>query len=409
MTIWYYEPPQGFSSEQGLSIIGRPIHTRFDPPQGEAGGAIPPPPVTGIKMEFETPDIDMQYEVGTLEMEYEDIPVGSWVELGRETLLSSAKVIEANSIANKKYLMYLYQCHSAGGNTRATIQGGNDIAYLTINQYATRSRQNANESIQVNQPNMRVGVATAQQSDKAGMGYLLNGSETEKLLYGRDTNTGLNDANSAGRVEHSSKMVSTDPIERLRLSNPAGGNFGSDSEFIVLGYDPGDAHNPSNNFWKSLASKNLSRGASSILDSQEFAAKRYLWIQAYLQPKDSILPELQINNDAGLDYRTRLNKNHDVVDSTFLTEDHFKLDVSPPTAETAGIFVNLFFMNKASRIKVGSVDIINSVSSDTATPPDHFMGSYKWVNIGDQITRLTFKSGTESFGELSFLKIWGSN
>ena len=34
MTIWYYEPPQGFSPEQGLSIIGRPITTRFDPPQG---------------------------------------------------------------------------------------------------------------------------------------------------------------------------------------------------------------------------------------------------------------------------------------------------------------------------------------------------------------------------------------
>ena len=41
MTIWYYSPPQGFSSEQGLSIIGKPILINYDPPQGLGGSGEP--------------------------------------------------------------------------------------------------------------------------------------------------------------------------------------------------------------------------------------------------------------------------------------------------------------------------------------------------------------------------------
>jgi len=34
MTLWHPDPPQGFTSEQGLIIIGRPIIPRFGAPQG---------------------------------------------------------------------------------------------------------------------------------------------------------------------------------------------------------------------------------------------------------------------------------------------------------------------------------------------------------------------------------------
>ena len=33
MTIWEIEPPQGFTDEQQLTIIGRPFNVRFDSPQ----------------------------------------------------------------------------------------------------------------------------------------------------------------------------------------------------------------------------------------------------------------------------------------------------------------------------------------------------------------------------------------
>ncbi len=42
MSMWKPEPPQGNTTEQGLSIIGRPIIPQFGAPQGIAGVVIPP-------------------------------------------------------------------------------------------------------------------------------------------------------------------------------------------------------------------------------------------------------------------------------------------------------------------------------------------------------------------------------
>lgn len=40
MTIWYILPPQGYTDSQELSIIGRPSHPIFLPPQGYEEGGI---------------------------------------------------------------------------------------------------------------------------------------------------------------------------------------------------------------------------------------------------------------------------------------------------------------------------------------------------------------------------------
>jgi len=42
MTLWHPDPPQGFSTEQELVIIGRPVIPRFDSPQGIKSEFIPP-------------------------------------------------------------------------------------------------------------------------------------------------------------------------------------------------------------------------------------------------------------------------------------------------------------------------------------------------------------------------------
>ena len=63
MTLWHASPPQGHTSEQGLSILtGLPI---IAPPQGKIGDS----PLTGTEMLYEDLDI-MTYEDGTV-MEYE--------------------------------------------------------------------------------------------------------------------------------------------------------------------------------------------------------------------------------------------------------------------------------------------------------------------------------------------------
>ena len=64
MTLWYADPPQGVTSEQGLHIIGMPLSPRFGAPQGI--GVAPPPPTGGsaLRQTFSTGNVLVQ--TGTL-------------------------------------------------------------------------------------------------------------------------------------------------------------------------------------------------------------------------------------------------------------------------------------------------------------------------------------------------------
>lgn len=66
MLFWNPAPPQGFTREQQLLIIGRPIATLFGAPQG-----IAPPPPTGPRMLYENNGRTMLYENDGGNMEYE--------------------------------------------------------------------------------------------------------------------------------------------------------------------------------------------------------------------------------------------------------------------------------------------------------------------------------------------------
>ncbi len=65
MGLFSPDPPQGFSAEQGLFIIGRPHIPKIDPPQGFDAEVFP----TGPNMQYETLGV-MQYETNG-SMEYE--------------------------------------------------------------------------------------------------------------------------------------------------------------------------------------------------------------------------------------------------------------------------------------------------------------------------------------------------
>ncbi len=64
MTLWHPDPPQGFSTEQGLIIIGRPIIPLIGSPQGLGEGGDIPPPVTNVWVD----DLGNEFtnEVGTV-------------------------------------------------------------------------------------------------------------------------------------------------------------------------------------------------------------------------------------------------------------------------------------------------------------------------------------------------------
>ncbi|MFM7856740.1 MAG: hypothetical protein ACKO96_33640, partial [Flammeovirgaceae bacterium] len=94
------------------------------------------------------------------------------------------------------------------------------------------------------------------------------------------------DQNTAGagtapdRGEIAGKWANTtNVIDTFTINNSQGTNWATTSETVVLGYDPADTH--SNNFWTELASVNGS-GSAGILDSGVFTAKKYLWVQAFL-------------------------------------------------------------------------------------------------------------------------------
>ena len=72
-------------------------------------------------------------------------------------------------------------------------------------------------------------------------------------------------------------------VNRFAYHNWHSGNYGTNSECVVLGWDESDTH--TNNFWEELASVDLG-SAGDNLSSGTITAKKYLWVQAYLEDNE---------------------------------------------------------------------------------------------------------------------------
>jgi hypothetical protein len=329
---------------------------------------------------------------------------GGWVELARTTLGSGGDLVSVASLPDKRYYMILGD-YLPSSNFNGKYRFNNDSG----SNYARRNSGNgASDSTAVSQTEFQTDTIAGNNYEQFDIGYVSNLASKEKLIQ---MHTIKHDGNGAGtpvkRIESVGKWSNTsDAINRIDCVNAAAGSFASGSECVVLGWDPADTH--STNFWEELASVS-GDGSSTTLSTGTFTAKKYLWVQAYLETTGQMKGKFRVGNgsvDGAGTYSFRINNNggsdaaHTVKGS--LTDDM-------PNA--LHHFVNIFAINNASNEGLFIGNDVGVVTTGAGTAPIRQEFVAKWANTSNQFNILDVVAGAGdgNWSSKSILKVWGAN
>ena len=322
---------------------------------------------------------------------------GGWKELGRS---SGASQLDVSSLADKRYYMVLF--HKPSGNAayslRLNADSGNNYSRRYSNNGGTDTTNTSQSSLFGN--NLYFG-----NYNEFAVAYIANKSDKEKLgifhaISGQTAGAG----NAPSRIEIGSKWVNTsNAINRIQT---AGTMTDSNSEMVVLGWDPDDTH--TDNFWEQLADVTLS--SAGVLSSGTFTAKKYLWVQAYTPSSTNSSPDgyIEFNGDSGTNYAHR--RSHNGGSDTTGTSDGVGIRIDGTGGQTAK-FHNFFIINNSSNEKLVIAHSITGNTAGAGTAPSRTESVGKWITTGSQITRVDIidQYSSSAWGSGSFIKVWGSN
>ena len=326
--------------------------------------------------------------------------VGGWVEVGRTTLGSAGDTIDVSSLPDKRYYMVLghslptgqarmqFRLNSDSGSNyayRASVDGGSDTtagsAVRIINGYGSTSLP------------------------QFSVAYLSNLSSKEKLFMSHTVSQGTAGAGTApNRQENVDKWANTSSvISSIQGSNDLSGDFNTNSEVVVLGWDPADTH--TTNFWEELASVELT-SAGEVISSGTITAKKYLWVQGFVKTTSQMSVEAQFNNDTGNNYSRRRSDNGGAES----IQTNVTSGVLEPNT-TNNVFFSFFVVNNSSNEKLGLGHNIGQNTAGAGTAPKRTETAFKWTNTSSQITEIDMVTylGTNPFLSGSTLKVWGSD
>ncbi len=324
--------------------------------------------------------------------------VGGWVELGRTTLGGAGDNIDITSLSDKRYYMYLLD-RDTSGSTSARMTFNNDSG----SNYATRYASDGTEYTATSQST--IGQHTSASQNSFTCGYIANKSDKEKLISSwivGDGGTGA--ANAPGRYEQFWKWDNTSSaINRIDINNHLGGDFASGSELVVLGWDPADEH--TSNFWEELASADLSGGTADDISSGTFTAKKYLWVQCFMeQDTSSITGNTTFNGDTGSNYARR-RSNNGAADGTGTSET--SIDIRG--GESKNRFENMFIINNSAQEKLVIGNLVVTTAG-AGNAPDRTEYVAKWANTSNQITSVNFNNiDPGNYGTKTIIKVWGAD
>lgn len=335
--------------------------------------------------------------------------VGGWIELGRTALSLEGDYIDVSSLSNKRYYMILTDLRDGTGDHGSSFQFNSD----TGSNYAARRNPNgAGDNTNINLTN---GYLTdVRSTDNFNVAFITNYSTKEKLWINQNIGQSTAGAGTAPiREEGVGKWANTsNAINKISTYNWHTGNFGVNSEMVVLGWDPADTH--SNNFWTELGTTTLS-SASDTIDVVLSSAKKYLWIQWYVKPTGgNARGSLRMGNtsiDTGTNYSSRYST--DGGADTTLTSSSIGMHIPVATgggAPTNPQFYNAFVINTSSKEKLGIIHCVGQGTSGAGNAPERYESVGKWANTTNQADRIQIYN--DSAGDMntgSFVKVWGSD
>ena len=325
--------------------------------------------------------------------------VGGWKELGRTTLGVSGSTIDVSGLDDKRYYQILsYYDASVDNSIRF-----NGVSSTT---YANRRSDNGSESSQINQDKITLNASAGGTLARFTNGYIANLSTKEKLAqFWTNVQGTAGAATAPTRTEAVGKHAQTvNPIDQMTIVN-TGGSFPSGAELVVLEWDPADTH--TDNFWEELASVDLSGGAADNLNSGTFVAKKYLWVQAFMEADGGLITgNSTFNGDTAGNYARRRQSNG-AADNTAGNET--AIDVRG--GENKNRFDNMFIVNNSANEKlvIGNL-VVNPPASGAGVVPDRVEYVAKWANTSSQITSINYaNTDAGSYGTASIIKVWGSD
>ncbi len=331
---------------------------------------------------------------------------GGWKEVGRTTLGSAGDDLNVSSIPDKRYYMILSDFQESG-NIQPGLRLGNSSLDSSANYGERWSTDGGSEVTQSNTYHVQWVDVSGKTKPIFGVNYISNLSAKEKLGISHIMNNGGSGAgNAPARQESVFKWTNTsNPLDILGYNNKGNGDFDTGSEVVVLGYDPDDTH--TDNFWEQLASVE-GDGSSAVLDSS-FTAKKYLWVQAFVDAPTSVNIVAQVGNstiDTGSNYSYRSSGNG-ASDAIAIGASWLALDAGSPTVPS---FMNMFIINNSSNEKLFMVNQVDGNTAGAGTAPDRRETVGKWANTSNQINRIEIENqSSTNFTSSSFLKVWGSN
>ena len=327
---------------------------------------------------------------------------GGWKEVGRTTLGSSGDTISVGSLSDKRYYMVLGDIKPSGNvYTRTWLNGD------TGTNYSTRYSGNGDADATITSTNDTVTNKGTDTTPYFTVQYFANLSSKEKLWINHSAEQQTAGAGTAPeRMESVNKWSNTsNPISTIQQTNEASGDLASDTELVVLGYDPDDTH--TDNFWEQLASSDWSSGSS--FDSGTFTAKKYLWVQGYVDSATiNYHPLITVGNttlDTGSNYAFRRSYDGN-TDATATSQSSWEIEMSGTASPK---FFNLFIVNNASNEKLGIMHAVAQLTAGAGTAPSRRETVCKWANTSNQINIIGLKTTTGDFASGSFIKVWGSD
>ena len=319
--------------------------------------------------------------------------VGGWVELGRTTLGSAGDVIDVTSLPDKRYYMALGDFQSTV-TTRPALRFNSDSG----SNYADRRSYNGGaDNTRTSQTSLDLPATNGVQYFYVD--YVSNLSSKEKLIIHHNVDGNVR-AESVGKWTNTS-----DPIDEFNYLNTDGaGDFASGSEVVVLGWDPADTH--TSNFWEELASVN--GDGTGGFDTGTFTSKKYLWVQAYLDPSTSARNNFRVGNttiDIGSNYANRYNTdglNETPIGSQTIIRPNASSYSTPS-------FFNMFIINNSANEKlvIGHTVIQNTAEASTAPNRIEFVS--KWADISNQIDIIEAFPSSGNYSTTSQIKVWGAD
>jgi len=324
--------------------------------------------------------------------------VGGWIELGRTTLGSPGDTINVAGLPNKRYYKVLVSGLSTGSNLDVVSRYNNDAA----NNYAFRFSDNGGgDGTGVNQLFSLFGTNGGPVPQFA-VKYITNLSDQEKLSieHGVDEG-GVGAGIPPARREGASKWNNVvDSINAINAFNNVAGDFDTNSEVVVLGWDPDDTH--TDNFWEEIGDETLGIAGDSL--PVTIPARKYLWVQVYAINSGDISPRFQFNDDTANNYSTRGSRNGEAE----ITNTDINTWVASASTATSPVFWNLFFVNISNQEKlaIGNTNTQEAAGASTAPSRDEIV--YKWSNSSAQITKIDLTNfGAGDFAAGTRIKVWG--